>query len=303
MIGINGWLIEPKKENEHINYWTDIFGDKLNISKDNDCYSLLFETESLLKVGKGLTKFIRKKAVSGTVSTGATIGIQQIAVASVGAVLSALAWPLAILAAADYIDNPWSVAFSKSKEAGLVLADVLANGNQGHRPVTLIGFSLGARVIFCALQELVNRIEKQKIMKSVQESNTHNNDINNNNNNNSNNKTKSKKDDNSNNIDMDLSGIIDSVILLGCPCTCDKKIWTKIRKIVSDRIINCYSNNDWVLKFVYRTASLDTTVAGLQEIEIDGIENVNLSDIIGGHSEYYDKTPIILKHFLPYMFF
>lgn len=52
------------------------------------------------------------------------------------------------------IDNPWSNALDRARQAGAVLADILINRRLGVRPVSLIGFSLGARVIFFALIEL-----------------------------------------------------------------------------------------------------------------------------------------------------
>jgi len=52
------------------------------------------------------------------------------------------------------IDNPWSNALDRAKAAGRVLADVLIRRHLGVRPITLIGFSLGARVIFYCLLEL-----------------------------------------------------------------------------------------------------------------------------------------------------
>jgi pimeloyl-ACP methyl ester carboxylesterase len=55
------------------------------------------------------------------------------------------------------IDNPFSVAKSRSEKAGAVLADALINRCQGERPVTLIGYSLGARVIFTCLKTLADR--------------------------------------------------------------------------------------------------------------------------------------------------
>ena len=63
------------------------------------------------------------------------------------------------------IDNPWSNALDRAKGAGKVLADVLLHRNLGVRPITLIGFSLGARVIFYALLELA----KHKAFGIVQE--------------------------------------------------------------------------------------------------------------------------------------
>ena len=142
---------------ESRDYWMNILSSNGNINLRSDCYSLQFEKKHLLSLGQGLKKFVAKRAVSGTVSTAAKAGLGYTAFATL---LSALTWPVALLAVADYIDNPWSVAFAKSKEAGLVLADCLASGNHGHRPVTLIGYSLGARVIYYALKELAKRCNK-----------------------------------------------------------------------------------------------------------------------------------------------
>jgi pimeloyl-ACP methyl ester carboxylesterase len=55
------------------------------------------------------------------------------------------------------IDNPWNNALDRAKAAGSVLADVLVQRHLGVRPITLIGFSLGARVIFYALLELAKK--------------------------------------------------------------------------------------------------------------------------------------------------
>lgn len=41
--------------------------------------------------------------------------------------------------------------------AGQILADSLIARNLGTRPITLVGFSLGARVIHACLKELANR--------------------------------------------------------------------------------------------------------------------------------------------------
>lgn len=63
------------------------------------------------------------------------------------------------------IDNPWSNALDRARSAGSVLADVLIHRYLGVRPITLIGFSLGSRVIFYALLELA----KQKAFGIVQD--------------------------------------------------------------------------------------------------------------------------------------
>lgn len=63
------------------------------------------------------------------------------------------------------IDNPWSNSLDRAQAAGNVLADVLIQRHLGVRPITLIGFSLGARVIFYCLVELA----KQKAFGIVQD--------------------------------------------------------------------------------------------------------------------------------------
>jgi len=45
----------------------------------------------------------------------------------------------------------------RAQQLGIVMADILATYRQGKRPVTLIGYSLGARAIFVCLQELARR--------------------------------------------------------------------------------------------------------------------------------------------------
>jgi pimeloyl-ACP methyl ester carboxylesterase len=55
------------------------------------------------------------------------------------------------------IDNPWNNALDRARAAGRVLAEVLIQRHLGVRPITLIGFSLGSRVIFYALLEMAKR--------------------------------------------------------------------------------------------------------------------------------------------------
>lgn len=55
------------------------------------------------------------------------------------ALLSALAWPMALTRLGYLIDNPWSIALDRAKLAGLVLADsLLMRSYLGFRPVTLV---------------------------------------------------------------------------------------------------------------------------------------------------------------------
>ena len=72
---------------------------------------------------------------------------------------SAAALPMSVLDAARKLDNPWQMAVFHAEEAGRLLANVLVSRPQGSRPVTLIGFSMGARVIFHCLEALYEKME------------------------------------------------------------------------------------------------------------------------------------------------
>ena len=71
--------------------------------------------------------------------------------------MASLQVPILLAKLTYLIDNPWSVSIGRANAAGLILADSLMDRNLGCRPVTLVGFSLGARVIFAALRELAEK--------------------------------------------------------------------------------------------------------------------------------------------------
>jgi len=66
--------------------------------------------------------------------------------------MAAIAWPAGILGLASVIDNPWGVCCRRSAQVGKQLAETLLTHSHGNRPVTLIGYSLGARVIYYCLR-------------------------------------------------------------------------------------------------------------------------------------------------------
>ena len=71
--------------------------------------------------------------------------------------MASLQLPLVLTKLSYLIDNPWNVSLARANAAGLILADSLMQHNLGKRPVTLLGFSLGSRVIFSCLKELADK--------------------------------------------------------------------------------------------------------------------------------------------------
>ena len=71
--------------------------------------------------------------------------------------MASLQLPIVLTKLAYLIDNPWTVSLDRANMAGLILADSLIDRNLGVRPITLVGFSLGSRVIFSCLRELANK--------------------------------------------------------------------------------------------------------------------------------------------------
>lgn len=73
------------------------------------------------------------------------------------ALMASLQLPIVLTKLSYLIDNPWTVSLGRANAAGLILADSLIDRNLGVRPITLVGFSLGSRVIFACLRELAGR--------------------------------------------------------------------------------------------------------------------------------------------------
>jgi len=69
-----------------------------------------------------------------------------------------------------------------------------------------------------------------------------------------------------------------------------------MRSVVSGKLYNVYSNNDYILAFLYRATSIQLGVAGLQAIfDVEGVENLDLSKEVSGHLRYPDLIGKILK--------
>jgi len=206
-------------------------------------FALRRELEALLKLGNSISIIVQSVTWSYAKS--------EIIKRTVFASLSAGLWPLGFLKMSRIIDNPFSIAKARSEKAGEVLADALINKAQGERPVMLIGYSLGARVIYTCLMTLADRR---------------------------------------------AFGLVESVALVGAPTPSTASEWRKVRSVVSGRAVNVYSTDDYIPAFLYRTSSIQYGVASLQKVQgVKGVENVDVSVLVSGHTRYRYLAGSILK--------
>ncbi|XP_015784541.1 transmembrane and coiled-coil domain-containing protein 4 isoform X1 [Tetranychus urticae] len=236
-IAVSGWISEegPKAFQEP---WK-------SLQNTREQYCIRYESAFLLELGRALDYFL-----GFAVSVAAQEALKYTILSGI---MAAIAWPTSLVTLASVIDNPWGVCIRRSAEVGKHLADILISRQQGRRPVTLIGFSLGARVIFYCLQELATRKGSE--------------------------------------------GIIEDVILLGAPVAGNAQQWKQFSRVVSGRVVNGYCRGDWLLKFLYRTSTATLKIAGLGPVDWNNRRmcNIDLSEIVSGHMDYYRKLSSVLK--------
>ena len=233
LIGISGWLTEKE---EVVTPWRVV-------GKGTEVFALRWELEALMNLGNSMQMMVSSAAWGYAQS--------EILKRTIFAEMMSALWPLGLLKISRVVDNPFSVAKSRAEKTGEVLADALVNKAQGERPVTLIGYSLGARVIYSCLMNLARRR---------------------------------------------AFGLIESVVIIGAPLPSSTNEWRIMRSVVSGRLVNVFSENDYVLGFLYRTSSIQYGVAGLQKIEgLPGVENVDVSESVSGHLRYRYLVGSILK--------
>lgn len=149
---VSGWLLEEETD-EFTTQWSAL-------SSSLESYSLKWESEYLLELGSAIHDLLRNNIVT-------TAALEALKQTVLNGLMAAVAWPATLLSAASVIDNPWSVCASRAEEVGRELARVLLSRHQGQRPVSLIGFSLGARVIYYCLDELSEQTDSGDIIQDA----------------------------------------------------------------------------------------------------------------------------------------
>jgi hypothetical protein len=232
-ICINGWLNSDE----------DVCKPWRVMGQESEVFALRYEMDALLALGKSLQDMVSSYAWSFVKL--------EILKRTVLATLWSALWPVYLLKMATSIDNPFAMARNRSEKAGEVLADAIINKAQGERPVTLVGYSLGSRVIYSCLKSLAER---------------------------------------------KAFGLVETVVLIGSPIPSNSNNWRAMRSVVSGKVINVYSENDYILAFLYRATSIQFGVAGLQEIsDVRNVDNLNLTKEVSGHLRYPELIGKILK--------
>ncbi|RAH79506.1 DUF726-domain-containing protein [Aspergillus japonicus CBS 114.51] len=138
-IGISGWVTE---EDNYVVPWKVI-------GSESEVFGLRWERKPLMKLGNAMNYLVTSAAWAA--------GGQVLSRTIFAQIMSAVMLPLGLLKVARVADNPFSVAKARADKAGEALADALISKVQGERSVTLIGYSMGSRVIFSCLQTLAKR--------------------------------------------------------------------------------------------------------------------------------------------------
>lgn len=280
----------------------------------SELYSVKWETALLTNISKATETLVKEIG-----SAAATEAIKSTIFASLA---TAIALPFGIVRAAGMIDAPWTLICERSDEAGIVLARTLIESD-GHRPVHLVGYSFGARIILKCLNELVRYqiiYEKQQHEKEVKDSDFEEIE---------NFPSSSKKKSlqrmdkslkskvpsaaslKSSNSQIDRSNeeasekivfsrepasIIEDVVIMGAPSMFPKSL-SSIRKIVAGRMINCYHPNDWTLLTMYRYKRMSSILGSLCGTNpVVGMENYDISQFIEWHAHYGSAIHDILSY-------
>ena len=210
---------------------------------------LLWESKELRVLGNALGRIAASEAL-------AVVASQTLKQTFLATLMSALAPPAYLIKACDVLDNPWAVAFCRAQKAGVLLAEVLLERAHGARPVILIGFGLGARLLYEAALHLAEALASG---------------------------------------DGRAAGVIQHLVLMGLPATCEPARWRQIRLVTAGRIVNCYRPNDLVLAIAHRAANFAFGVAGLAEVKCAGVENFDVSGVVAAHHKYRHATSDVLS--------
>lgn len=248
-----------------------------------DIYTIQWESKMLLEMCRVADAIIKDLATKATKEV-----LKQTALATL---MAATAWPSLLLGIAGSLDNNWTLITLRSDIAGVELAKSLLLSDE-HRPVQLVGFSFGARIIYACLQELARHQaiwEEQQGQPDNRKMPT----------------LKMGKRNSPNDEDDSITytrepaSIVQGVILMGAPLYVSRSKLRLARHMVAGRFINCFSRKDWILSLMFQyknTNGILRGTCGTGPIKgVGNIENFDVASLVGSwHAHYCDMVPDIL---------
>jgi hypothetical protein len=239
-------------------------------------YTVKWESQLLMDISNSV-----KDVAKDFIGKGAKAALTQTVAATL---LIAAALPSSIYGALSSIDGTWALAIERSEAAGKELARSLLFNRAGNRPVTLVGFSFGARAIYFCLREMALYQEKWEALEEA-----------------GGRKNKKSADDKEDEEEFtcEPASVIEDVILMGAPLHLNLTTWKRCRQIVAGRFINVYSRNDLMLSLMFKYKRIIRgglrPVCGTCTVAVPGVENLDVSDIVSSHADYCLLPGEILK--------
>lgn len=232
VIFVNGFL---SQHNRQTSDWTDHLQTYF---PNSNWYHLDWEAHNLEKLGSLIAASSHKAGIEMAKE------LAKQAAKHAPKKIAPISWISNVL---DVFSNPWHSSMVKAAMTGVLLADAIAR-TPGWT-FTLVGHSLGARVIYYALEALSTRT---RIGPPV----------------------------------IDNVYLLGGAVGGGAK---DSDGWAAAAKAVSGRIHNCFSENDDVLKYFYQAANgLVSTPIGYSPICLRSrkIPDYDFSDEVNGHMEW-----------------
>ncbi|KAI1781032.1 hypothetical protein F4818DRAFT_436226 [Hypoxylon cercidicola] len=110
------------------------------LGSHNETYAMRWEEDGLIRMNTALELLVKSPTWNSVK--------KEITSRTVYDRLTQVEWPIGLLKASKIVETPWCTAVIRADKAGAALADMLINKSFGERPVSLIGYSLGARIIY-----------------------------------------------------------------------------------------------------------------------------------------------------------
>lgn len=202
-----------------------------------ELYTVRWETDLLTELCDSVTDLAFDVVSGGTA--------HLLKFTALSTLLSAVALPYALVNAANMIDATWTLVIERADEAGKELARSLLFSTAGNRPVTLIGYSFGARAIYSCLKELARFQQRWELMHEKRKQAGWKNPI----------QRGTEYEEGSDAFYMNMrepASIVEDVVLMGLPNHLSLSSWKACRQIVAGRLTHCFSQRDLILSLMFQ---------------------------------------------------